>query len=190
MKTSNKQGLTSSRIAAFTGRPGVGKTTAMMRVVEMLRGDGFRVGGFYTRELREAGVRKGFELVDITSGEKALLASVSAGAGPRIGKYVVMLDNLERLGVASLERSLATCDVLAVDEVGPMELLSNKFVETVEKILHGGKPSVFTVHVSATHPVAQTIRKMAGENLYVLDTVNRDRVPRVVYEVVKRWLRS
>jgi len=182
--------LTISRIAALTGRPGVGKTTALMRVVELLRGEGFRVGGFYTRELRETGVRKGFEVVDIQSGETALLASASAGPGPRIGRYVVMLSNLEKLGVASLEKSLETCDVLAVDEVGPMELLSDKFVETVEKILRSGKPSVFTVHVSATHPVAKSIRRLAGENLYLLDTVNRDRVPRVVYEVVKKWLRS
>ncbi|BAJ50144.1 nucleotide kinase [Candidatus Caldarchaeum subterraneum] len=174
----------------MTGRPGVGKTTALMSVVELLRKDGVRVGGFYTRELRETGVRKGFEVVDIISGETALLASVSTTPGPRIGRYVVMLDNLERLGVGSLEKGLETCDVLAVDEVGPMELLSNKFVETVEKILRSGKPSIFTVHVSATHPVAKSVRKLAGENLYLLDTVNRDRVPQVVYEVVKKWLRS
>lgn len=174
----------------MTGRPGVGKTTALMSVVELLRKDGVRVGGFYTRELRETGVRKGFEVVDIISGETALLASVSTTPGLRIGRYVVMLDNLERLGVRSLEKGLETCDVLAVDEVGPMELLSNKFVETVEKILRSGKPSVFTVHVSATHPVAKSIRKLAGENLYLLDMVNRDRVPQVVYEVVRKWLRS
>ena len=44
------------------GRPGSGKTTAVARLVELLRGEGLAVTGFLTRELRERGERVGFTL--------------------------------------------------------------------------------------------------------------------------------
>ncbi|MFQ5949751.1 MAG: nucleoside-triphosphatase, partial [Nitrospiria bacterium] len=43
----------------LTGRPGVGKTTLLERA---LRGLGVPIGGFYTREIREKGMRVGFQL--------------------------------------------------------------------------------------------------------------------------------
>ncbi|MEM1689967.1 MAG: nucleoside-triphosphatase, partial [Thermofilaceae archaeon] len=78
-----------------TGRPGIGKTTLVMRVVEEIRNHGFKVGGFISREERAGGSRIGFILIDLATGEQAYLARVGTGA-PRIGKYVVLVDNLKQ----------------------------------------------------------------------------------------------
>ena len=43
----------------ITGTPGVGKTTLVRKVVEKLA---VRLGGFYTEEIREQGIRVGFRL--------------------------------------------------------------------------------------------------------------------------------
>jgi len=51
-----------------TGQPGIGKTTIVIKVVDMLRMKGFKVGGMMTREVREEGRRVGFEVMDIASG--------------------------------------------------------------------------------------------------------------------------
>ncbi|RLE84656.1 MAG: NTPase, partial [Thermoprotei archaeon] len=43
-----------------TGRPGIGKTTAVLRAAEELRRRGLRIGGMVSREVRRGGVRVGF----------------------------------------------------------------------------------------------------------------------------------
>jgi nucleoside-triphosphatase THEP1 len=57
------------------GRPGAGKTTAVARVVELVRADGGSVTGFLTRELRERGERVGFAL-ETLDGRRGMLAHV------------------------------------------------------------------------------------------------------------------
>ena len=49
---------TRSRSILLTGRPGIGKTTVIMRLAESLQQ--LQVKGFYTEEIRESGRRKGF----------------------------------------------------------------------------------------------------------------------------------
>ncbi|MCX8202121.1 MAG: nucleoside-triphosphatase, partial [Candidatus Caldarchaeum sp.] len=81
--------MTSSKVAALTGKPGVGKTTAMIKVANLLTRDGVGLAGFYSREVRVKGIRVGFELVDIVSGDVYELAWAKQGHGPRVGKYLV-----------------------------------------------------------------------------------------------------
>jgi nucleoside-triphosphatase THEP1 len=45
-----------------------------------------------------------------------------------------------------------------------------------------------TVHVAARHPLAERVRRAAGENLYVLTLENRDTVPIAIYSLLKKWL--
>jgi len=50
----------------LTGRPGGGKTTALMAAVKLLGGS---PGGFYTAEFREKGERTGFEVTGENRGD-------------------------------------------------------------------------------------------------------------------------
>jgi Cdc6-like AAA superfamily ATPase len=47
----------------ITGLPGVGKTTLIRKLSEELKD--LHPAGFYTQEIREEGVRKGFELISL-----------------------------------------------------------------------------------------------------------------------------
>ncbi|MCS7110130.1 MAG: NTPase [Candidatus Caldarchaeum sp.] len=182
--------MTSFKVAALTGRPGVGKTTAMIRVAELLARDGVGLAGFYSREVREAGVRVGFELVDIVSGDVYELAWAKEGRGLRVGKYLVNVTNVEKMARQLVAEISGKCDAVLVDEVGPMELLSRGFVDAVETILHSGKPSLFTVHYAAKHPLVTKLKQLAGPNLFTIDFQNRDRIPGEVYSVMKGWLKG
>ncbi|KAK9284190.1 hypothetical protein L1049_023359 [Liquidambar formosana] len=66
-----------------TGPPGVGKTTLIMRVFESLKisNPSLKVQGFYTREIREASERVGFEVVTL-DGRKGPLASTTNSRYP------------------------------------------------------------------------------------------------------------
>ena len=182
--------MTTSKVAALTGRPGVGKTTAVIKVLEMLDREGHVIGGFYTREIRSGGVRKGFEVYDIMTGKTGMLASTELMEGPMVGRYRVNIREFEEVGVAAVQRSLNEAEMVLVDEVGPMELFSKKFVEVIEAVLSLGKPSLMTVHMAARHPLAEKVRRAAGANLYVLTPENRDTIPTAIYGLCKQWLQT
>ncbi|MEM2795263.1 MAG: NTPase, partial [Thermofilaceae archaeon] len=129
----------------ITGHPGVGKTTAVLKVTEELRKLGIHVGGFISREIRESGVRTGFVVVDLSTGEEAYLARVGKGL-PRIGKYVVLVGELERVGVKAIIKALEISDVIVIDEIGPMKLYSPLFRKAVVKALNSSKPVIATIH--------------------------------------------
>ncbi|MEN3037520.1 MAG: nucleoside-triphosphatase, partial [Candidatus Methanosuratincola petrocarbonis] len=64
------------RIFLLTGFPGIGKTTAVLRVADLLGREGFAVGGMITREVRggAGGARVGFEVLDLSTGKRGWLA--------------------------------------------------------------------------------------------------------------------
>ena len=62
----------------LTGLPGCGKTTAVMQIVNSLRGKS--VAGFYTQEIRKANRRKGFTW-NLLNGASGILSLVDL-AGP------------------------------------------------------------------------------------------------------------
>src|SRR3989304_157181 len=78
-----------------TGRPGVGKTTLIERVVKTLN---LPVGGFYTHEIREKGVRVGF-LLRTWDGKSGILSHVELQSPFRVGKCCVDARVLGRLAV-------------------------------------------------------------------------------------------
>ncbi|MCQ4153435.1 MAG: NTPase [Archaeoglobi archaeon] len=152
---------------AVTGRPGIGKTTLCLRVYDALK-DKIDIKGFITKEERVKGIRTGFKLVDLSTGREAMLARVGKGK-TMVGKYEVLVEEFERF----LEELDLSGKLVIIDEVGPMELKSQKFVSLVQKILDN-EDLLFTVHYKANHPLADKIRREF--RLYILDESNRERV--------------
>lgn len=162
------------------GRPGVGKTTLVKRVLEAFPG---RLGGFYTEEVRQVGRRVGFELVT-TSGQRVLFAHVRLAAEPhRVGRYGVDLDVLDRVGVPAVrEAARAGCGVV-VDEIGKMELASQPFREVLEEVASGPAVLVATV-LAAPHPWAEAFRRRPGVTELTLSAENREEV----FRQAREWL--
>ncbi|MEM0042414.1 MAG: NTPase [Thermofilaceae archaeon] len=173
-----------------TGRPGVGKTTLVMKVVDEVRGLGFKVGGFISREERAGGSRIGFVLIDLATGEQAYLARVGTGT-PRIGKYVVFVNNLERLGVKAVIEAVGSADLVVIDEIGPMELLSQAFRRTVLHALDSSKPVLATIHYRAREDPFG--RELLSRNDYLMFTVtenNRETLYLQVAKLIRDSLRN
>lgn len=130
----------------LTGAPGVGKSTVFMRIVEELRKIGCSVGGIHAPEVRVGGVRVGFMIVDLHTGARGWLARVGDFKGPRVGKYVVIIDDVLNVGVPALERALTGMDIIAVDEIGPMELAVPMLRSSIIKCIESGKLYLAVVH--------------------------------------------
>ena len=106
-----------------TGIPGSGKTTLLDRAAEALKA--FHPAGFITSEIRERGIRKGFELRGL-DGQKGLLAHTDIRSPFRVGKYRVDVAGFESFLMA-LSLSGPATGLVIIDEIGKMEGLSGLF---------------------------------------------------------------
>ncbi len=160
---------------AVTGSPGVGKSTLVQKAAAAT---GYHVGGVLARDKRFKDRRIGFELLDLATGATGILAD-EAGIGPQLGKYRVHPEDLDRVGAQAVENGLS-CDLIVVDEVGPMELSSRRFVAAVEKALSSDKPMIVVLHEWSQHRLAKKIR-----GTFKVVTVTRENRDALVKEIAR-----
>lgn len=159
------------RVLLLTGAPGIGKTTVLIKTVDALRAKGISVGGMISREVREGNVRVGFEILDLTNGKHGWLAHVNQKSGPQVGKYRVNLGDLENIGTQAILDAIEKCDVVAIDEIGPMELYSQKFKQAVKQALESQKLVLAVVHAKAKDPL-MTLAKQRGDAMIFTVTLD------------------
>ena len=157
----------------LTGRPGCGKTTLVMRVVNELA---VPAGGFYTEEIREHGGRVGFKLATL-DGKEAVLAHVNFKTRQRLGKYGLDLSALETVGIEALRRAVRARQLVVIDEIGPMEIRSAVFRDVVNDVLDSPEPSGILATITARSlPFTDAIKKRPDVTLVEVRLDNRDQV--------------
>ncbi len=173
-------------VILLTGPPGVGKTTMVNRVYEHYKARGLKIAGITTREVREGNQRVGFKITDLSSGEEGWLARADGGAGPRIGRYTVASDDLERIGVKALKKAtLGDVGLIIVDEIGPMEMTHSGFREAISEILDEDNALVATVKYGSHYPEVERIRRNALQLEITKD--NRDTIlKRIIGQLNRR----
>ena len=149
----------------LTGPPGVGKTTIVMDVAQKLKERGIKVGGVVSREVRTNNVRTGFEFIDLDTNDRGVLASVTEN-GPRVGKYFVNLIGC-RFAAERLKNALINSDVIVCDEIGPMELKSDVFIDAASNLLRTDGKVIVIIHQKLEH---QLIIEFTGQ--WVLLTIS------------------
>jgi nucleoside-triphosphatase len=168
-------------IFLLTGPPGSGKTSLIKQAVAGL---GIKAGGFYTEDIKSQGVRQGFRLVTL-DGETAVLSHINIKSPHRVSKYGVDVESLDKVGVAAIERAVRECDLVAIDEIGKMELLSARFREAVLSILNSGKRLLATIMLNP-NPCADAIKSRPQVKLV---TLTRSNHPQVMAEL-QEWLNT
>ena len=163
----------------LTGATGVGKTTLVMDVAQKLKARGVRVGGVVSREVRTNNVRIGFEFIDLTTNDRDVLASVTETEnGPRVGKYFVNLTGC-RFAADRMKNALINSDVIICDEVGPMELKSNEFIDAVKYLLKTDKKAIVVIHQKLEHPLIREFREKPN-SLININIGNREKVAKIL----------
>ena len=142
------------RALLLTGKPGTGKTALIKEALARTKVKG---GGFYTEEIRTGGIRQGFRIVTL-DGQEAILAHVGIPSPYQVSKYRVDTDSLNRVGVSVLRQALKESDLIVIDEIGKMELLSPRFKEAVTQAINSGKKVLGTIMLNP-HPFADEIKR-------------------------------
>lgn len=166
----------------ITGLPGSGKTQALRKVVEMLEEEEYSVGGMITEPIIEKNRRVGFYVVNWKSKDKAVLAHTSVKSKFMVGKYGVDLNSLNTVGVEALKCACKDADVIVVDEVGKMEVESDRFVSAVKEAMETDKPMILTLHKKSRNPLLQDIRRRDDVRILEVTPINRNLLP---YKIIK-----
>jgi len=165
----------------IVGRPGVGKTTLIKTVIA--RSARQKAAGFFTQEVRERGRRSGFK-IETLDGKAGILAAVQGEDGPRVGRYRVNLNDLERVGVAGIEKGLPGCDLIVIDEIGKMELFSKRFKDVVKKAFNSRAKVLATVKLGRGGFIRDLIER-EDTKVLMLTEANRDMVANEALDFVE-----
>ncbi|XP_010444855.1 PREDICTED: uncharacterized protein LOC104727441 isoform X3 [Camelina sativa] len=196
-----------------TGPPGVGKTTLIMRVLDMMRmrmgmGMGMRglsnpnlkIQGFYTQEMRErrGGQRVGFQVVTL-DGRTSLLASSTVSSQesmtswPSVGKYKVDIASFESIALPELQVKEDT-HLFIIDEVGKMEMFSPSFFPAVLKVLESNIPLLASIPSPKSGRdlpgAVARLKNQPGVTIINLSESNRDSMKRHIFDVLSGWLHN
>lgn len=155
----------------ITGPPGVGKTTLVKNLVDKLRG--LNPAGFYTEEIREQGIRRGFRLISL-DGRKQVLSHTNIGGRFRVGKYGVDIEGFDKyLNQSDLISS--SNDLIIIDEIGKMECFSERFKELIKNLMASHKILIATIALKGTGFMAD-LKQRNDVRLFEISRQNRETI--------------
>ncbi len=164
----------------ITGKPGCGKTSLVKEIIEALNLD---TEGFYTSEIRERGVRKGFKITTL-NGKKGILAHVNIKSPYRVSKYKVNIKDLEEIGVKSILNTLKENKICVIDEIGTMEMFSEKFKKAVSVALDSKSKVLGTIKLTPG-PFTDEIKRRKDTKIFHLTGENRGKIKKEIKELLK-----
>jgi nucleoside-triphosphatase len=177
------------RVLILTGSPGTGKTTVLEKTVSALKGLGINVGGMISRDVRENGIRVGFQILDVASGKRGWLARANLKTGPQVGNYRVDLGDLDGIGAQAICYALDNSDVVVVDEIGPMELFSARFKAATAKTLNSSKLVIAVVHMKAQDRMIVQAKSRVDAEIFEVTEENREALPEALATKAVDFLR-
>ena len=161
----------------ITGKPGVGKTTLVQKIIERM--GPVSVAGFYTAEIRHKGSRLGFELQGL-NGKRGTLAHVDIDSEHRVGKYGVDTAGFE-VFLETLDLLNPHVELIVIDEIGKMEFFSNRFRSLVWDVLNSDKQLLATIPLKGNEFIRK-IKKRSDTHLFEVTHGNRDRLAEAIVE--------
>lgn len=166
----------------ISGIPRSGKTTLIKKLLQV-ESVGKKSGGFFTEEILQEGVRIGFNIVTVPERRKGLLAKKGFSSSCRVGKYGVNITTLEELGCQAILRARKTGHTIIIDEIGKMELFSEKFRSILTEALDSPQKVVATI-MERSHEFSDHIKKRPDAWLFFLERKNFE----TVFQTALNWL--
>ncbi len=115
----------SLKILLLVAASGAGKTTACQKLVELAKDHDLNVTGVLSIPVYDSLVKSAINLVDATSSNERTLARVATpGVEPDVGIWSFEPEAI--LWGQALLDGLPACDLLVIDEIGPLEIKLGK----------------------------------------------------------------
>jgi nucleoside-triphosphatase THEP1 len=169
-----------SRIVLLTGGRRLGKSTVCRKTVELAQQRGYTCGGILT--LAHQGVR---DVVDVHSGRRRRLTTTDAGPSVSQGRFRFDPETLSWGNEVLVEA--VPCELLVVDELGPLEVERGKGWVAALDVLRTGD-YVLALLVVRPELIGQVQGRLPACSLRPLSVTpeNRDRLPISLVEMLER----
>lgn len=158
-------------IFLITGKPGIGKTTLIKKLAQSLNPK--ELCGFYTEEIRERNERVGFKIITFHNGE-GILAHINFRSSYKISKYYIDIQKFEKLIIPELNL-VREKKIILIDEIGKMELFSQKFKEKIKEIFDLDNIIVATIPISKIEFI-ENLKSLPKVKIYEINFGNRNRL--------------
>jgi nucleoside-triphosphatase len=162
-------------IILLTGESGCGKTTLSARVAATLKARGVDVAGVLTLPRFADGEKIGMDVADVRTGERVALAEhAPRGAGTADLKW--KFDDAALARGAQILRAATPCDLLIVDELGPLELIHGTGWSDALEILRAGNYRAALVVVRPSLVENFRARVKLEAQIVTLTILNREEI--------------
>lgn len=168
-----------------TGPPRSGKTTAIERAVSSLREAGVGVGGVAAPEIREGEDRVGFDVCNLAIGECEPMAR-GWFDDPAVGKYGVDVDAIDRVAGDAIPAAIYDAGCVVVDEIGPMQLESDRFVGATRTALDAPVPVIAAIEDRSNRAFVEETKSRDDVAIVEVEETTRDDLPDRLVERVGR----
>jgi len=174
----------------ITGMPSVGKTDTLLKIIKSLEDHGYVVGGMITEPIFKKKEQVGFYVTNWITREQEVFAHVDFEAKEKVGKFGVDTAALENVGVPAIEKAITdeNVNIIVIDEIGKMEMLSEKFCEMVIEALDSDKPIIVTLHKKSRTPLLQDVRRRDDIRILEVTPVNRNLLPYKIEKIMEEKL--
>jgi molybdopterin-guanine dinucleotide biosynthesis protein A len=121
------------------GESGSGKTSWCREYVDWQRESGSTIGGILSPAIEQQGQRVGSNALDLLTGQEVPFARLSPyrsfRGGEVVGGYTISRDGIS-FACSAIKRAVKSrCDLVVIDEVGPLELSGRGLMPVVESAL-------------------------------------------------------
>lgn len=172
------------KVAILSGERGCGKTTVCAKIVKLAQAMNLSVRGILTLPRYSVGKKIGLDVQDIVTGNLYPLAEIEKAAdGPVTGHFHFHAEGL-RCGSEALG-GVAFCDMLLIDELGPLELVAGQGWRNAIDVLNA---DVCRLAVVVVRPalINHLLGKLEGRSSLVLNVsvANRDKLPEQILNLL------
>ena len=165
----------------LTGMPNMGKSTVIKHLITILGRS--RCGGFYTNEiLNQDRKRIGFRTITLT-GKEFLLAHVDIESEYQIEEFKVNLKDVEDIGIEEILNTDSR--FVIVDEIGVMQLYSEKFKDMVRYLNESDKTVIATISYKDI-PFINELKNDPRNTVFTISYENRNQLPFIMAEEIMK----
>jgi len=165
----------------LTAKKGVGKSTVLEKFLKLYQGP---VNGFVITRMKDRNnENQGFlsktmdGRVEILSHKKLIKSNFIIG-----DNHNVNIDVIDSFLVPEIQKGLASSNLIVIDEIGRMEAISSKFLETI-KIALDSEHNILAAIVYEDEPWSLEFKRNLNVKIIEVTIENRDQLPHDIFNM-------
>jgi nucleoside-triphosphatase THEP1 len=134
------------KIFIVTGDRASGKTSLLTALTGEFQQRQHKIGGILSPVVWMDSNRIGYDVINIQNGKRVpLCRNEPDGTGIKIGEWIFRDDGIQFGQTALDPSSLIPCDLVIIDEVGPLELDNKVWATSIDRLIHSSTCPIILV---------------------------------------------